>query len=350
LLATLRPDPVLFLATRPILVLPLNGSRAFPGPGALGHDRPVPETSLPVGLALAPPAPTAANAIDDLTDRSRAAVAAGLRSLWLSQTYDLDALTAWAAVGPQLGPVGIGTAVTTIHSRHPITMAGQARTIQAAVGNRFTLGIGVGHRHSVEQRYGAVFDHPAERMREYLTALGPLLLDGTAAHHGPTLTADTTGVPTAVPGASPPPVLVAALGPAMLRVTGELADGTVTWLAGPRTISEHVVPVLHAAARGRPRPRVVVGLPVCLTDDPDAARERAATALAFYGVVPSYRAVLDREDAAGVADVALIGDERELRAQIARLAAAGATELLANPSGVATAEEYDRTVAFLGAL
>jgi 5,10-methylenetetrahydromethanopterin reductase len=157
-------------------------------------------------------------------------------------------------------------------------------------------------------------------------------------------------MPTAVPGADPPPVLIAALGPAMLQVTGELADGTLTWLAGPRTVAEHVVPALHAAARGRPAPRVVVGLPVCLTDDPDAARERAASALSFYEALPSYRAVLDREGAGGVADVALIGDERELRAQIARLVDAGATEFLANPSGVATAEEYDRTVAFLGSL
>jgi 5,10-methylenetetrahydromethanopterin reductase len=142
-------------------------------------------TPLPVGLALAPPAPDVGNAIDDLTDRARAAAAAGVRSLWLGQTYDLDALTAWAAVGPRLDGVGVGTAVTTIHSRHPITMAGQARTIQAAAGNRFTLGIGVGHRRSAEQRFGAVFDHPAARLREYLTALGPLLRDGATAHHGP---------------------------------------------------------------------------------------------------------------------------------------------------------------------
>jgi F420-dependent oxidoreductase-like protein len=305
---------------------------------------------IPIGLALAPPAAGVANAIDDLTTRAAAAADAGIASLWLGQGYDLDALTAWAAVGPRIGPVPIGTAVTTIPARHPIVLAGQARTVQAATGNRLTLGLGVGQRGSAERRFGVAGDRPALRMRDHLTALTALLHDGAAAHTGPTMTADTTGITVRVPGATPPPVLVAAMGPAMLRVAGELADGTVTWLAGPRTLAGHIGPVLRAAAHGRPDPQVVVGLPVCLTNDAGTARERAASALGFYSTFPTYRAVLDREGVDSAVEVALIGDEHRLRAGLARLAEAGATHVIANPGGITTTEEYARTVAFLGSL
>jgi len=305
---------------------------------------------IPIGLALSAPGPDGAtNAVDALASQARDAAAAGLASVWLGQMYDLDPLTALAAVAAQVPEITLGTAVTVTHTRHPITMSSQAQTVQAASRGRLVLGLGVSHRRPVEQRYGIDFDRPARHLREYLTALQPLLRDGTVAFRGQTLTADTTGFPGHVSGSTPPPVLVAALGLAMLRVAGELADGTLTWMAGLSTIDRHIVPVITAAAAGR-APQVAVSLPVCVTSEPDQARERAARALAFYASVPSYRAMLDREAVTSPAEIAIIGDEQHLATQLRRLADAGATHFVANTNGVTTPAEHRRTIEALGAL
>ena len=304
---------------------------------------------IPIGLALSAPGPDGANnAVDALVSQARDAAAAGLASVWLGQMYDLDALTALAAVAVQVPDIGLGTAVTVTHTRHPITMSSQAQTVQAASGGRLVLGLGVSHRRPIEQRYGIDFDRPARHMREYLNALRPLLRDGKVAFQGQTLTADTTGFPGQVSGSTPPAVLIAALGPAMLRVAGELADGTVTWMAGLSTIERHIVPVITAASAGRP-PQVAVSLPVCVTSDPDQARERATRSLAFYSNVPSYRAMLDREGVTSPVEIAIIGDEQHLATQLRRLADAGATHFIANTNGVTTPAERRRTLAALGA-
>jgi F420-dependent oxidoreductase-like protein len=306
---------------------------------------------IPIGLALDLPSPTIANAVDDLVGRARIAADAGLASLWLGQMYDIDALTAVALIGREITRVTLGTAVTTTYSRHPITMASQAKTANAATGGRLALGIGVSHRRPVEQRYGYSFDRPARHLREYLTALLPLLRGDEVSVHGQTLTADTVGFSSQVAGSTPPPpVLIAALGPLMLRVAGELADGTTTWLAGLRTIAQHIVPAITAASGSRPAPQIVAALPVCVTGEPGAARDRAAIGLAFYANIPSYRAVLDREGVTSPAEVAIIGDEREVEHAITRLADAGVTHLVANPSSFTTAEERARTIGFLGSL
>ncbi|WP_050997033.1 MULTISPECIES: LLM class F420-dependent oxidoreductase [Frankia] len=304
---------------------------------------------IPIGLVLEPPAPDVPNAVDDLVARARWAAGTGLASLWLGQGYGLDALTALALLGREIPETALGTAVTIIPGRHPIALSSQARTTQAATGGRLRLGLGSGHRASVEQRYGLPFDRPALRLREYLAALLPLLREGAADVRGETVTAVTGGVDARVAGAAPPPVLVAALGPAMLRVAGEVADGTVTWLAGARTVGEYIVPAITDAAAGRAAPEVAVGLPVCVTDHPDEVRERAAGALALFDSIPSYRAVLDREGVVTAAEVAIIGDERQVERELGRLAAAGATHLLANLQ-IAGAAERARTVELLGAL
>jgi 5,10-methylenetetrahydromethanopterin reductase len=308
-------------------------------------------TMIPIGVILDLPSPEVANAVDDLAARARIAADAGLASLWLGQMYDIDALTAVALIGREVTRVTLGTNVAITYSRHPITMSSQAKTTQAATGGRLTLGIGVSHRRPIEQRYGYSFDRPARHMREYLTALLPLLRGDDVSFHGQTLTADTAGFSTRVAGSTPPPpVLIAALGPVMLRVAGELADGTTTWLAGLRTIAEHITPAITAASGSRPAPQIVAALPVCVTSDPSDARDRAAAALAFYANIPNYRAVLDREGATSAAEVAIIGDEQEVEHAIKRLADAGVTHFVANPSSFTTAEERARTIGFLGSL
>jgi len=146
------------------------------------------------------------------------------------------------------------------------------------------------------------------------------------------------------------PVMLAALGTQMLRLAGQQTDGTILWMTGPATVRDHVVPVITeaAAAAGRPAPRVVCILPVCVTSDPDAARTRAGRLFAVYGQLPSYRAMLDREGAAGPGDVAIVGDEDAVGAQISALAEAGVTDFVAG--GYGNPEDAARTHAFLRSL
>lgn len=147
-----------------------------------------------------------------------------------------------------------------------------------------------------------------------------------------------------------PQVLLAALGPQMLRVAGELADGAVTWMTGPRTLADHIVPSVTKAAAdaGRPAPRVVAGFAVCVTDDEEGVRARFAEQFAMAGQVPEYRAMLDREGAATPADVLLVGTESAIALAIDRIAATGATDLFLAPIG--TPAEQQRTTTALAQL
>ena len=289
----------------------------------------------------------AANGIDSFVDQVRAAAERGFETAWAAQIFGLDALTALAVAGAQVPGIALGTGVVPTYPRHPIALAGQALTTQSATGNRLTLGIGLSHQIVIEHMFGYSFAQPARHMREYLSALGPLLRGEQVSFTGETVQAAGA---INVPGAQAPSLLVAALGPAMLKLTGELADGTITWMTGPATVADHTGPTLRAAASaaGRPDPRIVVGLPVCVTADEATARTRASKQFSVYGQLPSYRAMLDREGAAGPADVAIVGDESTVAKEIQRVADAGATELLAVAFG--SQAEVDRTIEVLAGL
>ena len=290
----------------------------------------------------------AENAIDDLLDSARMAHEHGL-DFWVPQMSDIDALTALAVVGRDIPGLAVGTAVVPTYPRHPMVMAMQALTAQTATNGRLVLGIGLSHQAVIEGSYGMDFARPVRHMREYLSILMPLLHEGRADFAGEDLTARTLG-PMRPPGSSAPPVLVAALGSQMLNVAGRLADGTILWMVGPRTVSDHVGPTIRAAAEraGRPEPQVVVGLPVCVTSAPDGAREKAAQAFGFYNNLPSYRAMLDKEGAAGPADVAVVGDEESVAGQLSHLGDVGATSLSLPIFG--TPEERTRTFRLLAEL
>jgi F420-dependent oxidoreductase-like protein len=213
--------------------------------------------------------------------------------------------------------------------------------VQAATGNRLTLGIGLSHQIVIEQMLGYSFERPGRHMREYLEILVPLLRGEAVDVDGETLHAHLALAPI---DAEPCPVLVAALGPRMLEHAARLASGTILWMTGPETIASHTVPTINAAAdaAGLPPPLVAAGAPVLVTDDVDAGRARAERVYQVYGTLPSYRAMLDREGADGPADLALIGDERTVRAGIERHAAAGVTDFAAAEFG-ATEEDRART-------
>jgi len=281
--------------------------------------------------------------VDDIVAATRAAADAGLHSVWSSQIFGLDALTALAIAGREVPGIALGTGVVPTYPRHPMMLAAQARTTQQASGGRLHLGIGLSHQVVIEGMLGMSFDKPLRHMREYLSILMPLCDGEPSNFAGETLTGRVTlDVP-----CDPVPVLVAALGEKMLRLAGATTAGTMTWMTGPRTIDEHIAPTITAAAAeaGRPAPRVVVSLPVAVTDEPDAARATAAELFAIYGTLPSYRAMLDREGVEGVADVAIVGDESEVRDRITALLEGGATEFVAAPF-----DNLGRTTALLAGL
>jgi F420-dependent oxidoreductase-like protein len=218
------------------------------------------------------------------------------------------------------------------YPRHPAALAQQELTAQAALRGRLTLGIGLSHQIVIEGMFGYSFERPARHMREYLAVLLPILREGRVTFAGETMRAE---IGLTAPRDHDVPVLLAALAPRMLRLAGREADGTVLWMTGPATIESHIVPAITAAAAdaGRPAPRVVCLLPVCVTGDPDGARERAAQMFSIYGQLPSYRAMLDQEGAAGPADVAIVGDEAAVAAQIDALGGVGVTDFVAAEFG-----------------
>jgi 5,10-methylenetetrahydromethanopterin reductase len=282
-----------------------------------------------------------------LREELRRAADQGFASAWMSNIFGVDALTALAVAGNQVPGIEVGTAVVPTYPRHPAVLAQQARTVAAAVDGRLVLGIGLSHKIVIEDMYGYDFSRPIRHMREYLAVLLPLL-DGQPASFTGTTVRASIRLTTPSPGRVP--VVVAALGAQMLRLAGEQTDGTVLWMTGPATVRDHIVPALTAAAQnaGRTSPRVVCILPVCVTDDPDGARERATRIFAIYGELPSYRAMLDREGAAGPAGVAIVGDEDTVAAQIAVLAEAGVTDFVA--SEYTGGPDGARTRAFLRTL
>ncbi|GAA5117074.1 TIGR03564 family F420-dependent LLM class oxidoreductase [Pseudonocardia adelaidensis] len=281
--------------------------------------------------------------VDAVVDAERR----GFARAWLGQRLGWDPLTAIAAVGDRAPRIGLGTAVVVTWSRHPLTLAAEALTAQAAVQGRLTLGIGPSHEPIVEGRYGLRWHRPGRHVEEHVDVLRPALRGEAVEVRGETVTA--VGGLTA-PGAPAPPLLLAAHGPRLLRLAGEKADGVITTWTDVRGVAEHVVPAVRAAAAGRSshEPQVVVGVIATLTGDPDAARAHVAGAFGMAGDLPSYRRSLDQAGLAGPEDTILAGNEAQLEKAVRRFADAGATELQLCPVGPPA--ERARTVEFFGEL
>lgn len=258
----------------------------------------------------------------------------GFDNAWFGQVMGGDALTVIALAGQRTTRIELGTAVVPTYPRHPFTLAQQALTVQAATNGRLTLGVGPSHGMVIENMWGMSYEKPARHVREYLSVLVPLLKERRVAFNGEVYRVNG-GIRTNVPTA--PSVIISALAPLMLKIAGSMTDGTVTWMTGVKTVETHVVPGVTSAASeaGRRAPRVVVGLPVCVTDNAAAARTSAAAGFVIYGQLPNYKRMLDREGVAGPADVAIVGTEAEVERQIRSVASAGATDYLAPifPSG-----------------
>ena len=269
------------------------------------------------------------SSIDEVVAQTEKAASAGFTSAWVANIFGVEALTAIAVAGREVPGIHLGSAVVPTFPRHPHALAQQALTTWDATRGHFTLGIGLSHQIVIETMFGLSYDKPAVHMREYLSVLLPLLRDGNVSFAGEHYTVNAPLERMGPEGG--PKVLLAAMAPVMLRLAGAVADGTLLWMTGAKTVAEHVAPRITAAASeaDKPAPQIVAALPVAVTDDPDAAREAAAAVFAVYGGLPSYRAMLDKEGAAGPEDVAIVGDEATVEAGIRAMGDAGVTEFSA---------------------
>ena len=248
-------------------------------------------------------------------EQARTAAEHGLASVFFNQVLAWDPLTVAALAGAAVPGIELGTGIVHTYPRHPSSLAGQALTVAAATGGRLTLGVGPSHKQFIEDVYGLSYDRPAHHTREYLTALRTEL-SGTGHIQ--------------IPGVQPPPVLLSALGPVMLRIAGELADGTITVWASPATIADHIRPKIDAVAKD---PRVVATVMLSVTARPDAVRDEIAAAVGFASDFASYRTLLDRQGQRSVAETIVAGDHDTVAAAVRAYADAGATDVLVSLVG-----------------
>jgi F420-dependent oxidoreductase-like protein len=223
----------------------------------------------------------------------------------------------------------VGTAVVPVQPRHPIALAQAALSVQAVLGGRLRLGLGVSHHWIIEDMLGLSYDRPALTMSSYLDVLdvalrepGPVDVENELFRvHNPL---DITDI-------QPTPMLIAALGPAMLRLAGERTDGTILWMADERAIESHVAPHIARAANdaGRPPPRIVAGIPLCLCgeDEVDIAVERTNRVLSESEVSPNYQRLLEMGDARSAGDILAAGSESTIEKRMQAFANAGVTDL-----------------------
>jgi F420-dependent oxidoreductase-like protein len=283
-----------------------------------------------IGVMIGPERGDSARKVARMIDDIKWAEAAGLDTAWIPQIpTDFDALIAVALMGAQTQRIELGTAVVPLQAQHPIALARQALSAQAAAGGRLALGVGPSHHWIVQDMLGLPYERPAGFTRDYLDVLDVALKGpGPVDVENQTFTVHN---PLDVGPIAPLPILVAALGPVMLALAGERADGTVLWMADERAVSEHVVPRITKAAEsaGRPAPRIVAGIPVCLCkpSEVDAARERANRILGEAEISPNYQRLMGYGDAKDIGDMCAAGDEAAIAAQFRRYFDAGVTDL-----------------------
>lgn len=271
-----------------------------------------------------------ARKVSKLVSDIRWAESAGLDSAWMPQVpNDFDCLTMVALMAANTARIELGTAVVPLQAQHPIALARQALSVHAMSAGRLALGVGPSHHWIIRDMLGLPYEKPAAYTRDYLQVLNAALAgpgdvdvdnDSFTVHNPTVLGADT-----------PMPVLVSALGPVMLQIAGEHADGTSLWMADEKAIGEHIAPRITKAAAdaGRPAPRIVAGIPVtlCANSEIETAKDRANRVLAEAETSPNYQRLLDRGQARNVGDLCAAGDEESILKRFKQFADAGVTDL-----------------------
>lgn len=273
--------------------------------------------------------------VDRIVAQAQQAEADGFSALWYASAVAGDPLVAMAIAGRATDSIELGTAVLQTYPCHPLLQANRVAAAANAMGRPgLTLGLGPSHEPIVREVLGLSYDRPARNTREYLQIITGLLAGVEVDFDGTDWTAHSAGRMTAPDHRVP--VLLAALSPRMLRIAAEFADGVVLWLASARAIADRIAPVLGeaAAARGRPAPRIVAGLPVAVHDDVNEAREVISATASGYERMSNYRNIIRAGGGECAADIGIVGDEGAVARQLAELIDAGATDVWAQPVAV----------------
>lgn len=234
-----------------------------------------------------------ARSIGDLRDRILTAERLGYEIAGLPQIAGRDAVATLALIAPHTTSIGLATGIVPIWTRTPVTLAQEAGVLQEALDGRFTLGIGVGHEPLINSWHGTEFRKPLTAMRDYLTILKGCFDQAQVAHAGDVYSAHFGFL-----GFKPPsvPILVGALGPKMLQLAGELADGVVLWLSSPTHIRDVVMPNLAIGAARAGRDPAELDVFACLfaAPGPDrrSARDAVRRQMLAYAQLPFYRDML----------------------------------------------------------
>jgi len=285
--------------------------------------------------------------IDQIRERAQRAETLGFPSAWVPYLpWSLDALSSMQAAGEATERIEIGSAVIPTYFFHPLALARQAATTQAAIGRPIHLGIGCSNP-AVIAMHGMPFERPARHVREYFEILGAAMelgakpagereQAGFLQYEGEFF---ALGSIYGTPGAKPPgSILVGALGPHMLRAAGAYSDGVIATWSDEGAIEREIGPPVRAAAEaaGRSEPRIggVVAVAVVPAAKTAAARDVAQAEFAFYETTMPYQRVVAASDAGRIGDICVIGDEEEVARRLRRFRDAGMTDFLAAPFAV----------------
>ena len=310
-----------------------------------------------IGVQVTPERGQYGDKVDRLVADAQAAERSGFATAWVPQIPDeFDALTALALMARATERIELATAVLPIQSRHPVAMAQQALSTQAAAAGRLTLGIGASHHWIVEDMLGLPYDKPLSLMRDYLDVLdasfaGPARATVSNSSFTVNQPFDITDRPV--------PVLLAALAPRMLKLAGERSTGTILWLADAKSIADYILPTVGKAAAdaGRPAPRIVATVPVtlCAESEVEGARAFATERLGHAEFSPNYQRLLQHGEVNDIDELLMAGSEQDILDRIRGFRDAGATDLAARvlPYGTDRAARIasrERTTAYLAEL
>jgi len=216
----------------------------------------------------------------------------GFHGAMLGCGQHMDPLIVFALARERTERILLTTNILPTFTRHPLVMAMQARTTQAALGGRLRLGLGPGHASVIEENFGLEFEKLIRHTTEYFHILRDAFERGHSSFQGEMYQVDWQ-----VDVESPEvPMLLASLGVQMCRTAGRSADGVLPWLAPPDYVRDTILPELRAsaAAVGRPVPPVVMIMPCILTTNRDEVRAGVQDYLSIYPRFEAYAALLQR--------------------------------------------------------
>jgi probable F420-dependent oxidoreductase len=312
---------------------------------------PAPGTTGPVGVCLRPEYDE--YSLDRMDAYAQLAERNGFHSVWLAESWGLDAFALLSHIGAVTRRIKLGTAIVNVFSRTPALLSMASVTLNDLYDGRFILGLGTSTKALVEGWHGMRFEHPVPRLRDAVHLVRELTAGKQADYEGSVLS--VKGYRLRVrPRSAPPPIYLAALGPEAMRAVAEVADGWLPYLLPLRGLSDSVATIREQAVKAGRAPDAISIAPLVLTavaEDGDAARAAAREHVAFYmgAMGPHYRGFVARfgfeqeveairvawaarqHDVARAAvtdemvdEIAVAGTPEECRAKLAAVRAAGA--------------------------